>query len=62
MSRKDKNSNLKRYIYPSVHSSTIYNNQDMEATNDRRMDKEDVVVFFMDLEIIIQRKRKTDII
>ena len=25
-------SNLKRYIYPSVHSSTICNSQDMEAT------------------------------
>ena len=26
------NSNLKRYMHPNVHSSTIYKNQDMEAT------------------------------
>ena len=25
------NSNSKRYMHPNVHSSTIYNNQDMEA-------------------------------
>lgn len=24
-------SNSKRYMYPNIHSSTIYNNQDMEA-------------------------------
>ena len=24
--------NLKRYMHPNVHSSTIYNSQDMEAT------------------------------
>ena len=28
---KNKNTNLKRYMYPSVHSSIIYNRQDMEA-------------------------------
>ena len=35
-SQKDiigKNYNLKRYMYPSVHCSTIYNSQDMEASN-----------------------------
>ena len=26
------NHNLKRYMHPNVHCSTIYNNQDMEAT------------------------------
>ena len=26
------NYNLKRYMYPNVHSSSIYNSQDMEAT------------------------------
>ena len=26
------NSNSKRYMHPNVHSSTIYNSQDMEAT------------------------------
>ena len=31
ISRKDKNSNSKNYIHPNVHSSTVYNNQDMRA-------------------------------
>ena len=31
MSKKDKNSNSKPYMHPSVHS-TIYNTQDMETT------------------------------
>ena len=26
------NHNLKRHMHPNVHSSTIYNNQDMETT------------------------------
>ena len=29
---KNKNTNPKRYIHPSVHSSIIYNCQDREAT------------------------------
>ena len=29
---KDKISNLKIYMYPNVHSSTTYNNQDKAAT------------------------------
>ena len=40
------NHNFKRYMHPNVHCSTIYNNQDMEATLisiNRGMDKEDVV-------------------
>ena len=40
------NSNSNAYMYPNVHSSTIYNSQDMEATwmsIDRGIDKEDVV-------------------
>ena len=32
ISGKDENTNLKRYDLPSVHSNTIYNRQDMEAT------------------------------
>ena len=35
---KDENYSLKRYIHPDIHSSTIYNSQDMETTqvsNDR---------------------------
>ena len=37
---------LKGYMHPSVHYSTIYNHQDMEATEmsiSRGMDKEDVM-------------------
>ena len=40
------NHNLKRYMHPSVHCCTIYNSQDMEATQisiDRGMDREDAV-------------------
>ena len=40
------NHDSKRYTYPSVYCSTIYNSQDMETTQmsiNRRMDKEDVV-------------------
>ena len=29
---KNKNTNLKRYMHSNVHSSVIYNCQDMEAT------------------------------
>ena len=46
LSRKDKNSNSERYMYLNVHSSTVYNSQDMEATwmsTDRGMDKDNVV-------------------
>ena len=32
ISRKNENSNLKRYMHRNVHSSTLYNSQDMEAT------------------------------
>ena len=32
ISEKTENTNLKRYMHPSVHSSIIYNTQDMEAT------------------------------
>ena len=31
MSGKDENSNLERYLHTNVHSSTIYNSQDMKA-------------------------------
>ena len=36
----------KRHVYPNVHRSTVYNSQDMEATQmptDRWMDEEDMV-------------------
>ena len=32
ISRKDENSNLKRYMHHDVNSSTIYSSQDMEAS------------------------------
>ena len=40
------NQNWKRHVYPSVHCSSVYNSQDMEATYmsiGRQMDKEVVV-------------------
>ena len=50
ISGKDKNSNLKRYMHPNVHCSTVYNSQNMEATQlsiDRWMDKEDVLYIYI---------------
>ena len=44
------NSNLKRYMHPNVHCSTIYNSQDMEVTKmsiDKWMDKKDVVYIYI---------------
>ena len=32
ISGKDENSNSKRYVHSNIHSSTIHNSQDMEAT------------------------------
>ena len=46
ISGKEENSSSKRYMHPSVLSSTIYNSQDMEITQmsiDRWMDEENVV-------------------
>ena len=46
IARKEENSNSERYTHPNVHSSTIYNSQDMEAmwmSINRWVDKEDVV-------------------
>ena len=40
---------MKRDMHPSVHWSTIYNSQDLEAkqmSTDRWMDKEDVVYMY----------------
>ena len=31
ISKENENTNSKRYIHPSVHSTIIYNSQDMEA-------------------------------
>ena len=46
ISGKKENTNLERYTHPSVHISTIYNSQDMEATHmtiNRRMEKEHAI-------------------
>ena len=32
ISEENENTNLKRYMHPNVHSNTIYNSQDIEAT------------------------------
>ena len=42
ISRKDK-SELKRYMYPSVHSNIIYNSQNLNVSE---VDKEDVVYIY----------------
>ena len=44
--KQNRNTNLKRYMQPNVHSNIIYNCQDMEAiyvSINRGMDKEDEV-------------------
>ena len=61
MSKENENTILKRYMYPSVHSSIIYNGQDMEATNvevsnNRGMDKEDVV--YIHSGILLSHKKE----
>ena len=46
---ENENTNLKRYMYPHIHSSIIYNNQDMEGTQvsiNRWMNKEDVIYIY----------------
>ena len=53
ISGKDKNSNSKRHIHPSVHSGTIHKSQDTETTWmpvdrwDRWMDKENMVCLYI---------------
>ena len=32
LSEENKNTNLKRYMHPNVHTSIIYSSKDMEAT------------------------------
>ena len=42
------NHNSKRHMHPNIHSGTMYNSQDTEATKmpiDREMDKEDVYIY-----------------
>ena len=54
------NHNSKRCVYPSAHSSTVYNSQDMEATwmsTDRWMDKDDVAQIYHG--ILLSHKKGT---
>ena len=49
ISRKDKNSNSKTYMHLNVHSNSIYNSEELEATQvtiNRGMDKEDVIYIY----------------
>ena len=49
ISEKKGKTNLERYMHHSTHWSTIYNNQDMAATQvsiNRGIDKEDVVYMY----------------
>ena len=59
---KNENINLKRYIYPNVHSIIPYNNQDMEATQvsiNRQMDKKKDEVYIYNGMLAI---KKTEIL
>ena len=61
-SEKMKHSNLKRHMYPNVHSGTVYSSQDKEATQVsiiRQMDKEKVIAqrHTMDCYSPIKRKK-----
>ena len=51
---KNENANSKRQVHHNVHSSSIYNSQDMEATpsvHHRQMDKEDVIYMYRYIHI-----------
>ena len=53
-----KNTNSKRYIYPSVYSSIIYSSQDMGTTSvsiSRRMDKNFWYIYTMEYYSAIKR-------
>ena len=58
---KNENTSLKRCMHPNVHSSTIYNSQDMEATQvpiDIQMDKEDGYIYIYN-GILLSHKKGT---
>ena len=47
-------------MYPNIHSNTIYNNQDMEATQmsiNRQMDKEDTHTHTEEYYSVIKKTR-----
>ena len=53
---KNESTNSKRYMYSNVHRCTIYNSQDMEATQvslNREMDKEYVIYIYICVYIYI---------
>ena len=55
------NYNLKIYIHPYDHSSTIHNSQDMETvqlSTDRWMDKEEVVHMYNEVLLSLQKRMK----
>ena len=55
----EKTHNSKRYMHPSVHYSTIYNSQNLEATQmsiNRGMDKKDVVRIYN--RILLSHKKE----
>jgi len=59
----EKTHNSKRYMHPGVHYSTIYNSQNLEATQmsiNRGMDKKDVVRICN--RILLSHKKKKEII
>ena len=50
ISEENNNTNLKRYMHPNIHSSIIYNYQDMEETYvfiKRWMDSEDTIYYYI---------------
>ena len=57
-SKENKNTNLKRYMHSSLHSSIIYNSQDMEATQasmNRKVGKD--VAYTCDETSLCHKKR-----
>ena len=57
--KRKKHEFKKKTLHPSVHSSTVYNNQNIEATEvsiNRWMDKEDMVYVYS--EIVLSHKNE----
>ena len=60
ISGKNENTNSKRYLHANVHSSNIYNSEDMEATQvpiNRRMDKDVMYIYTMEYYSAIKRMK-----
>ena len=61
ITEENENINSKRYMHPSVHSSTIHNRQDMETTwmsIDRWIDKEDVAHVYNGILLSHEKRMK----